>query len=435
MQTYDAAIIGGGISGLIAAIDLARANKSVIVLEKSNRLGGRGMTINKDGACFNLGGHALYRAGEAYSILQELGVKLEGGTPPADGYAIWQNRLWPLPGNPARLLSSRLLSWPGKVELGRFMLGLGKIDAAAMANISLRDWAERQIRDPMVRHIFYALCRTATYNKALDDQPVGPVIRQVQRSLKSGVLYVNGGWQTIVDQLRELAVRAGATIRSGKNVTEIMHNGAVSGLRFSDGETIQVNRVISTLSPAETYRLVGDADPTSLRRWKDGARPVMAACLDLCLKRLPVADRHFAIGLDQPVFFTNHSRVAKLSDRDTLVMHLIKYNCSGDSDPKTDERLLEQTMNLLHPDWQKEVVAKQFLPNMTVVHDYMHLGQSELMPGPAVPEIRGLYIAGDWASHGEMLADAAAASARRAAGRIINEISSEYAAASAAYRA
>lgn len=425
MKTYDAAIIGGGVSGLIAAIDLARANKSVIVLEKSNRMGGRAMTVNKNGTCFNLGGHAIYRAGEMHAILGELGVRLEGGSPSPSGYAIWQNRLMRLPGDPVRLLSSRLLSWSGKMELGRFMLGLGKIDADTIPGVSLRDWAERQIRDPMVRHIFYALCRTATYSKELDHQLAGPVMKQVQRSLGSGVLYVNGGWQTIVDQLREQAVRAGADVMNGKHVTEILRNGGVSGLRFKDGDSVKANYVISTLAPAETFRLVRDAERTSLRRWKDSARPVMAACLDLSLKRLPVADRHFAIGLDQPVFFTNHSRVAKLSDHGTLVVHLIKYNGKDESDPKEDESMLERTMSLLHPDWRKEVEARQFLPNITVVHDYAHIGRGDPLPGPSVPEIRGLYVAGDWVSHGEMLADAAAASARRAAGQILKDMAAE----------
>jgi phytoene dehydrogenase-like protein len=248
----------------------------------------------------------------------------------------------------------------------------------------------------------------------------------VQRSLKSGVVYLHGGWQTIVDQLRERAIQAGVTILNNANVTEIVvQEGRVHGLHFANGSRMDIRHVITTTAPVDTYRLVADANHTQLRRWKDEARPVMAACLDLGLKRLPVVNRHFAIGLDQPIFFTHHSRVAKLSDNGTWVMHLIKYNSAGESDPKADERLLEQTMNLLHPGWQKEVVAKQFLPNMTVVHDYMHIGRSGL-PGPSVPEIRGLYVAGDWASHGEMLADAAAASARRASKQVLQDLTNRH---------
>lgn len=424
MKTYDAAVIGGGLAGLIAAIDLARAKKSVVLLEKSGHVGGRAVSVRRNGAIFNLGGHALYRGGEAYQILQELGIKLEGGSPPAKGLALWRDGLTALPGDPATLLASKLLSWPGKIEFGRFMLKLGKLETHGLPNIALRDWAEREIRDPMVRHLFYALCRTSTYVHDPDRQSVGPVLRQVQRSLKSGVLYLNGGWQGVVDQLHDLAVRAGVTLLNNKSVTGLLQeNGIVRGLQCADGELLYMPHVIATGSPADTYRLLGEAaERTALRRWKHDAQPAAAACLDLGLKRLPVAGRHLAIGLDRPIFFSHHSRVAKLSDNGTLVMHLIKYNGSGESNPQADERALEHTMNLLHPGWQQEVVARQYLPNITVVHDYMHIGRQNSQPGPAVPEVRGLYVAGDWASHGEMLADAAAASARRASLRVLKDL-------------
>jgi hypothetical protein len=58
---------------------------------------------------------------------------------------------------------------------------------------------------------------------------------------------------------------------------------------------------------------------------------------------------------------------------------------------------------------------------MTVAHDYMHIDRTDRFPGPAVPEIRGLYVAGEWASHGECLVDSATASGRRAAQCILEE--------------
>ena len=47
MKKFDVAIVGGGLAGLTASIYLAKAGRKVIVLEKSSRFGGRGMTIKK----------------------------------------------------------------------------------------------------------------------------------------------------------------------------------------------------------------------------------------------------------------------------------------------------------------------------------------------------------------------------------------------------
>lgn len=421
MREYDTAIIGGGLAGLIAAIKLAKGGNKVVILEKSGRLGGRAITNKKNGIFFNLGGHALYRAGKAYSILQELGVSIDGVAPSSKVQAIWNNQILSMPASPISMLSSKLLSWSGKMTLLRLVMKLNKIDSTTLRNSTLRDWAEGEISDPMVRHIFYALCRTATYTYDPDYQLAGPVLAQVQRSLK-GVLYLHGGWQTIVDQLHDKAVQAGVHIVSGKDVKEIVHqDGKVQKLKLTDEEYIEISNVISTASASETYKLVRDADLTVLKRWKDEARPSKAACLDLGLKKLPVGGRDIAIALDQPIFFSHHTFRAKLSDDGTLVVHLVKYNGPGESDPKADEQMLTATMNTLHPGWEQEVVARQFLPNMTVVHDYMHIGKSNRFTGPAVEGIRGLYVAGDWVSHGEMLADASAASAKRAAEAILKD--------------
>lgn len=136
--------------------------------------------------------------------------------------------------------------------------------------------------------------------------------------------------------------------------------------------------------------------------------------------------RNIVLGIDQPVFFTNQTKpTPSLTEDGSLVIHLIKYNGvkgDGEADPKRDEAFLEQTMDRIQPGWRSEVVARRFLPNMTVVGDFMHTGRIDQTPGPVVPEIRGLYVAGDWASHGEALVDAAAASGRRATQRVLRDL-------------
>jgi phytoene dehydrogenase-like protein len=419
MKKYDVAVIGGGLSGLIAAIDLANAGKSVVLVEKSSRIGGRAMTNEKNGALFNLGVHAIYKGGAADKVYQELGLQLEGGKAKNKGFfLIDQYKLAPLM---SLFLSFRSISWKGKIELIRFFKKLFKTDAAALPDISIREWVEQEIRDPKIRIFALANFRAVSYTQDPDHQLIGPVLQMTQNGLKHGILYVSGGWQSIVNQLKEKAVLAGVVMLT-KQVSEIKHDrGSVQKILFEDGESLNISNVISTLAPAETYRLTQNAEQTVLKLWKAQARPSTAACLDICLNKLPFPEQNIALGLDTPVFFTNQSKVARLSPDGTWVMHVIKHNGAGGSDPKEDEKLLEKMMDLMQPGWQKEVIARQYLPNMTVSSDYPNTSRIDKFPGPKVPEIEGLYVAGDWAGHREILSDASAASARRAVKSLLEQ--------------
>ena len=75
LKQMEVAVIGGGLAGLTAAVYLAKAGRSVILLEKTDQFGGRAQTTNKNDVLFNLGPHALFSAGTAIKILTELGCK------------------------------------------------------------------------------------------------------------------------------------------------------------------------------------------------------------------------------------------------------------------------------------------------------------------------------------------------------------------------
>ncbi|MFM1653238.1 phytoene desaturase family protein [Brevibacillus sp. B_LB10_24] len=421
MGQYDAVIIGGGLAGLTASIYLARAGLSVMILEKANQLGGRGLTVKKSGASLNLGVHALYRDGAGEAILRELGVEPKGAYPPASAGAMWNNRVYTLPSKPLELIASRLFSFSEKMELARLMLKLGKIDPKRIGQISLKEWAEQEIRHPMLRHVIYSVSRANSYVPHPELHLAGPAVRQLQRTFGGKAFYIDGGWGALVDDLRERAIRAGVAIIRQKKAVEVEHDGTVRRVRCTDGDTIETPHVVITAGPKEAYDLVKNADSTSLAKWKAAARPIRAACLDLVLRRLPDRGSHFIVGfwLDQPIFYNFPSTVAKLNDDGTVVIHLIKHLGMNESQPEADLLQLEKAMDLVQPGWRKEEIARQFLPNVTVAHDFNTVDKSGVYHGPAVPEIHGLYVAGDWTGQGELLADVSFASAKRAAQAII----------------
>ncbi|MBS4202165.1 FAD-dependent oxidoreductase [Bacillus sp. FJAT-49732] len=421
MFKYDVAVVGGGLAGLTAANFLAREGKKVVVLEKSNRPGGRAMTNDKNGVLMNLGPHGLYLSGDAMTILTELGISIPGGnaSKSVQIHGILNNSVQVIPTDFTSIMSSSLLSWKSKFVFGKLMLRLMKLNVNSIPEVSLKEWADAEISDPMIRHIFYSICRLTTYTNAPTLQLAKPVLKQVQRSLKGGVLYVDGGWETIIQKLKQQAIASGVDIFTNKNVTNIEHHGDYQSILCSDGTVFDVADCIVAAPPKEAMKMIKGAEQTSLHQWNENAISVTASCIDLGLKKLPTSRHQFAIGLDQALFFTNQSRAAKLSEDGTLVVSLVKYhNPIEEINVHADKKQLESVMDLLHPGWRHEVVVQQFLPKLTVSYDFPHMKRKE-NPGPSIPEMSGIYIAGDWAGHEEVLADAAVASGKRAAHQIL----------------
>ena len=57
---WDVVVVGGGLAGITAARDLKQRGFSTIVLEASDRLGGRTYTIEDEGCTVELGGTWIY---------------------------------------------------------------------------------------------------------------------------------------------------------------------------------------------------------------------------------------------------------------------------------------------------------------------------------------------------------------------------------------
>jgi phytoene dehydrogenase-like protein len=96
-------------------------------------------------------------------------------------------------------------------------------------------------------------------------------------------------------------------------------------------------------------------------------------------------------------------------------------------EPKADERELEALLDLVQPGWRSEVVERQFLPRMLASHAIVQAQQGGMRgrPGPVVPGIRNLYVAGDWAGPEGQLSEASLASARLASHLILTTEASQ----------
>ncbi len=417
----DTVVVGGGIGGLAAAALLARAGRRVVLLEKSSTLGGRGASQVESGFHFNLGPHALYRGGHAMRILRSLGLNPTGGVPSADGgLAVKAGRGHTLPGGFISLLTTGLLGVGGKIEFARALATLPRLDASAHDSTSWSDWVGSNHRDPVARELLTALIRLSTYTNAPDTLSAGAALRQLQMALADNVLYLDGGWQTLVDGLREAAATAGAEIRRSARVAAVRAAQPGYRLELADGSALEAEAVVMAVPAAASAAMCDGAAGATLAGWNEEMVPVRAACLDVGLAQLPRSRNLFALGVDVPLYLSVHSAIARLAEPGAHLVQVAKYVPAGeDSDAAADERELEGLLDLAQPGWREHVVERRFLPNMVVSHAVVEARTAARRPGPEVPGCDGLYVAGDWVGPDGMLVDASLASAENATARIL----------------
>jgi phytoene dehydrogenase-like protein len=446
ITSTDVLIVGAGMAGLTAAVYLARAGRTVVITEQSSSIGGRARTADFEGYHFNQGPHALYLAGPAVKILQELGVKYHGGSP--SGYvAIKEGKVFPLPSGLYSMMSSKLLSLSSKIEAVRFLASLSKMETSQFDSTSLDSWKKEEIRHQDFAELLETYLRVSSYSNDPKFASAGSLLAQFKLASSGGVLYVDEGWQTLVDGLRDAALDAGeknVQILTGKKAVGVKQrsNGAWTA-DLSDGSQINATSLVIATSPSDAYRLFSkEQRPEVITRAAKEAIPVRVATLDVALNSLPRPDRLAGFGIDKPLYLSVHSAFAKLAPSSragssssnssnsvevqgpAAVIHVVKYIGSlTDLDPRATENELEALLDLMQPGWRKVLVRKRFLPNMVVSNALVTASQGGIRGRPPVKVsvAKNLYIVGDWVGREGLLLDASLSSAKRAAEDILEK--------------
>jgi phytoene dehydrogenase-like protein len=414
----DLIVVGGGLAGLTAAALVAKAGRAVVVLEQASSLGGRAATQVRQGVHFNLGAHALYRRGHAHRIFTELGIPFTGRFPsPGRAVLVQGNRSFRLPQGPVSLFASRLLSLAEKWRMARLLAGFWRIDARTLDPVSIRDWVRQMAGTGNLAQVLHGLFRLSTYVNDPERMSAGVAIRQLQIALAGNVLYLDGGWQTLVDGLRARAAEHGAEIRNGTRVDAVRSNGGSVAVRLAGGEVMYGRTAVVAVPPSVASELLSLSAEDALGRRLAACLAVRAACLDVALTRLTRPGYRFALGLDRPLYYSVHSAAAKLAPEGVAVVHLMKYLGDDTSPAEVAEREMETLLDRLQPGWREHIIARRFLPGMTVANDLPRAEEGGLIgrPAVAVREQPGIFLAGDWIGEEGVLADASAASAAEAA--------------------
>ena len=411
-------------AGLTAACYLARAQMEVTVIEKASNLGGRAVTQDFEGFRFNRGGHALYTGGAASRILEDLGVSYDYGIPKRT-FVMQGGKMSSFPADPLGFLRTDLLNAGDKLALVRLFVALGAAKPRALANTSVQDWLDHNVRRPHLRRLMMGLARTFVYSTALDLVSAELFVEKLQRALRHPVHYVDGGWGTLVDGLRFAAERAGARIVSNTYVDGVeFDDGHGRGVRLRDGSHVRASAVVVATSPRDAAKLVDGGEHSAMCHIVEGLIPARIACLDVALERLPVPDRPVVQDLDAPRFMSAQSVYSRVAPEGAaLIISFKQLDPRYPGDPREDERDLEDLLDAAQPGWRGVLVRRQYLPRIEAVGTLPNAREGGFAgrPGPRVPGLDNLYLAGDWVGSKGFLVDASLASAQRAADLVLED--------------
>ncbi len=403
----DVAIVGAGLAGLAAATVAARNGASVVLCD-IRTAGGRARSDVRRGYVLNQGPHALYRAGAGVGVLRRLGVEPHGSPPPAavTGYREATASLRTLPTSALSLLRSSLVGVGDKLRLARLLRGLARLEIAPLASQSAAEWIATQGLTSGGAAVLSGLIRVTTYVGELGLISADAAVGQLQLAAKEGVLYLDGGWQTLVAGLTDAAASAGVQIAEGARVAAVQEDRLGMWEVKTPAADVRAAAVVIAVGSPEAARAILPAAPA----WELGTSATVA-CLDLGLSRPPPTK--VAYGLDQPLYFSTHSPNARLAPANGAVVHVMRYGARTTREDRPELWALARRCGVREHD----VVVQRFLHEMTACHAVPRPG-SGLTGRPAIDSAGadGLFLAGDWIGPIGQLADAALASGE-AAGR------------------
>lgn len=338
--SYDAVVLGGGHNALTAAAYLARAGRSVLVVERRERLGGAADTaVLASGVRIPAVAHTVGRL--RATVVRELGLRGHGlellapdvraFAPQPDGrsVALWRDRAptvaslraWSDADADAygafdahvRALARFLkdlgdevppdIAAPGigdaltGLRLGRAFKGLGRDDgrtilrvlAMAVADFVAESFASDPVRAALawrgVRHTAMGPWSAGTTKVLLDDAA------GTDGGASGETVFARGGPGAVAGALAAAARAAGAEIRTGAEVVAVTsRDGRATGVALASGEEIGARVVVAGIDPKRLLTTL--VDPVAIGpslRWRAAniRTPGRVAKVNLVLDGLP----------------------------------------------------------------------------------------------------------------------------------------------------
>jgi phytoene dehydrogenase-like protein len=369
-------VVGGGIAGLVAAIEAAERGASVRLVEGRAELGGRARTQPAPYRA-DVGPHALYPPNPFWTWLSEKDLRPKTVRPQRRGYRV-------LDRGHIKLVSARY------VRTALMLRGPTPVDA------EFRAWATEKA-GPDVARVASSILIGFTYDFDPGRLSAAFAVERLRRLVSPSlrVRYVVGGWRGLVEVLEQRARSLGVAIEVGIQLYELPEPP-----------------VIVATDPRNASILLGD---DSLR-YSTGR----VALLDVATRRargMPTA----VFDLDSPTVAIRHTSVdPTLAPHGEELIQVATGFPPGEPHATAVARM-EAFLDKTFRDWRSRKTWER-RSSVDFAAGAVDLPGTTWRDRPAIEYADGVYLAGDWVAAPGLLSDvafnSAVVAAKHAAGRL-----------------
>lgn len=304
------AVVGAGLTGLVAAYRLVRSGWRVSLFERYPEAGGLVASFSVGGEPLECFYHHIFTSDTDYlDLAEELGLASEIDWLPSRMGIYAQDRLWDF-GTPVSLLRFAPLRWTDKLRFAASTLRLRHTtDYRPFEHVTAREWIVRNAGQRVFDTVWGPLLHQK-FGESADDVAMVWLwgkIRLRGRSRSTSGLgerlgYMRGSFRRLVDALVAYLRHAGSELHFASPVLEVAPASSGVTVRARQTEGL-FPRVLFTAAPAELAKVVHGSVPPVFSEQLRAVAHTNALCVVLELDRplqryywLNVADPSFPFG-------------------------------------------------------------------------------------------------------------------------------------------